>query len=281
MAHSPVRRAFERAAASYDAAADLQREVARRLALRLDRVLPSPGRESGRLLDAGSGTGFGASLLRARLPAHDFLELDLAPAMLKFARDRRAESGVEGCAGICADLEALPLAEACVDLVWSSLALQWAVRLGSTLAGLHRCLAPGGLLHFSTLGPGTLSELAASFAPVDRYRHVNRFTSPEEIRGLLVRAGFSVIELEQEKLVMEYEDVAGVLRGLKAIGARRVVEEGVPGLMGKHRWAQAVANYETRRRDGKLPATYEVIYVTASKGVGGTAQGHPRESGHV
>ena len=261
---SSVRRAFDRAAASYDEAADLQREVANRLALRLDSLLPGLVQESGCVLDIGSGTGYGAGLLRDRLPAARILELDIAPAMLRMARQRRDAAGHGlDCTGICADLEALPLREACVDLVWSSLALQWAARLGPALAGVHRCLMPGGVLHFSTLGPGTLGELAASFASVDRYRHVNRFTAPEEIRVLLAEAGFTAVRLEQESLVMEYEDVAGVLRGLKAIGARRVVEEGVPGLMGKHHWAQAVANYEALRRNGKLPATYQVIYATA------------------
>jgi malonyl-CoA O-methyltransferase len=267
---NPVRRAFDRAAQSYDQAADLQREVARRLALRLDALLPSLhralGQNSGRVLDAGSGTGYGASLLHSRLPGFSLVELDIAPAMLSQARQQRAELGEgEHCTGLCADLEALPLREGCVDLIWSSLALQWAVRLGPALTGLNRCLNPGGILHFATLGPGTLSELAASFATVDRYRHVNRFTSAEEVERLLFEAGFSSVHRERESLVMEYPDVASVLRGLKAIGARRVVEAGVPGLMGKARWQQALANYETLRRNGQLPATYELIYVTARK----------------
>ena len=267
-----VRRAFDRAAQSYDGAAELQREVARRLAQRLDPILAewnrASGRNSGRVLDVGSGTGYGVSLLGDRLPGATLVELDIAPAMLKLARHQRErlEQG-QSCTAICADLEALPLRDGCVDLIWSSLALQWAVRLGPTLAGLHRCLAPGGILHFATLGPGTLAELAASFATVDSYRHVNRFTPDEKIECLLAEAGFSSVHLEQESLVMEYPDVASVLRGLKAIGARRVVEAGVPGLMGKARWQQAVANYEALRRDGQLPATYEVIYVTARKSV--------------
>jgi malonyl-CoA O-methyltransferase len=264
--HNPVRRAFDRAAQSYDQAADLQREVARRLALRLDALLPALHKQSGRVLDAGSGTGYGASLLQSRLPGFSLVELDIAPAMLKLARQQRPGLGESAqCTGLCADLEALPLRDGCVDLIWSSLALQWASHLGPTLAGLHRCLTPDGVLHFATLGPGTLAELAVSFATVDSYRHVNRFTSGEKIERLLAEAGFSSVQLEQESLTMKYPDVASVLRGLKAIGARRVVEEGVPGLMGKARWRQAVANYEALRRDGQLPATYEVLYVTARK----------------
>ncbi len=262
---NPVRRAFDRAAQSYDGAAQLQREVATRLALRLDELLATGTEAPALILDVGSGTGYGETLLRSRLPAAGVVELDIAPAMLKVARERRDGAGLS-CHGLCADLERLPLREASVHLVWSSLALQWATDLALTLADLYRCLAPGGTLLFSTLGPGTLAELSAAFAPVDGYRHVNRFTPAEEIRQGLARAGFVDIGIEEECLVMEHEDVAAVLRGLKAIGARTVLEQGVPGLMGKARWARAVANYQSLSQNGKLPASYQVVYVTARKG---------------
>jgi malonyl-CoA O-methyltransferase len=263
---NPVRRAFDRAAESYDGAAQLQREVASRLALRLDRLLAALDTTPPSLiLDVGSGTGYGETLLRSRLPAAGLVELDIAPAMLKVARERRDGAGL-ACAGLCADLGRLPLRNASVAMVWSSLALQWATDLGQALTGLHRCLMPGGTLLFSTLGPGTLAELSAAFAPVDGYRHVNRFTPAEDVRAALARAGFCDIRMEQERLVMEYEDVAAVLRSLKAIGARKVLEQGVPGLMGKARWAQAQANYQSQSQNGKLPASYQVIYVTARKG---------------
>ena len=77
-----VREAFERAAASYDGAAVLQRQVCDHLLADFD---PSP--EPNSILDAGCGTGYGARLLRSRWPGAHLTAVDFAPAMLALARD--------------------------------------------------------------------------------------------------------------------------------------------------------------------------------------------------
>ncbi len=263
MSSLSIRRAFDRAAASYDGAAGLQREVARRLTGRMAAALALLGRPPRRLLDVGSGTGFGETLLRPWLTGVEFLELDIAPAMLKVARERRGAE--DHHPAVCGDVECLPLSGGCVDLVWSSLALQWTGDGGRSFPELARCLAPGGVLLFATLGPRSLWELGRAFAGVDQYRHVNRFAEPSTLRASLERADLEVAALEQEDIVVEYDEARQVMRDLKAIGARRVLEDGVPGLMGKDRWQRAVENYETLRRDGQLPATYDVIYGLAKK----------------
>src|SRR5450432_4898647 len=79
-----VRRGFERAAATYDAAAVLQREVGQRMAERLGFVRMQPAT----ILDAGCGTGVALSELRARYPEARLVGLDLALNMALAARDR-------------------------------------------------------------------------------------------------------------------------------------------------------------------------------------------------
>ena len=69
-----VRRSFERSAATYDAAAVLQREVERRMFERLDYVKLAPAT----VLDAGSGTGTGARELARRYPDARVIALDIA-----------------------------------------------------------------------------------------------------------------------------------------------------------------------------------------------------------
>lgn len=260
---SKVRLAFDRAADSYDAAAVLQRIVADRLAERLPQALAliKPERLPAlRLLDAGCGTGYGGGLLKGRLPEACLIELDLAPAMVRATRSKRPDA-----LGVCADMTALPLTDGCLDLVWSSLALQWLGDGRQAFADIARCLKPGGVLQFASLGPATLWELNHAFADVDDYRHVNRFAPVEALSASLAAAGFDDIQLTSENVVMPYDDLSGVVRDLKAIGARRVLENGVPGLMGKSRWQQAAARYDSLRQDGKLPATYEAIYGLARK----------------
>jgi malonyl-CoA O-methyltransferase len=55
------------------------------------------------------------------------------------------------------------------------------------------------------------------------------------------------------------------MRDLKAIGAHNVTQGRRGGLAGKSRIAQMERNYEACRRDGRLPATFEVVYGHAWK----------------
>jgi len=261
-----VRRAFDRAATTYDAAAVLQREVCDRMAERLQFLKVAPRR----ILDAGCGTGYGTRQLLAHYPAARLVALDIAPAMLNAARGsssvwqrwltRRRDSFV------CGDLEALPLAAGSVDMLWSNLAVQWCNDLDGTFAGFQRVLAPEGLLMFSTFGPDTLKELRQAFAELDGYPHVSRFADMHDIGDALVRAGFSAPVMDADRLTLTYDDLPSLMRDLKAIGAHNAAAGRRQGLMGKGEWRRLQAIYENLRRDGKLPATYEVVYGHAWRG---------------
>ena len=50
------------------------------------------------------------------------------------------------------------------------------------------------------------------------------------------------------------------MRELKAIGAHNVTTGRRHGLTGRATLKQMIAAYETQRRDGVLPASYEVVY---------------------
>jgi malonyl-CoA O-methyltransferase len=265
-----VRRAFDQAAAHYDAHAVLQREVCDRLLERLDFVSLNPAT----VLDLGAGTGYGLERLRLRYPAAGLVALDIAPAMLTVARERfprpgwldraRALFPVTGGAGVpqfvCADMAAMPLAANSLELVWSSLALQWAQDLEATLKGIHRTLAPGGLLMFATFGPDTLKELRAAFAGIDATPHVNRFTDLHDVGDMLVHVGFAHPVMEMEMLTLTYADLKALMRDLKGIGAHNAAADRRRGLLGKSAWKRLEAAYESNRIEGRLPATFEVIY---------------------
>jgi malonyl-CoA O-methyltransferase len=264
-----IRRAFDQAAASYDAHAVLQRVVCDRLLERLDFMTLQPER----VLDVGCGTGYGLAHLHTRYAEAGFCALDVAPAMLAAARARLPQPGWAQRAltklssrssvmplWLCADMERLPLASNSVNLVWSSLALQWAQDLEATLKGLYRVLAPGGLLMFATFGPDTLKELRTAFAAVDDAPHVNRFTDLHDIGDMLVNAGFASPVMEMEMLTLTYTDLKSLMRDLKGIGAHNAAAARRRGLLGKTAWARLEKAYETHRLEGRLPATFEVIY---------------------
>lgn len=270
-----VRRAFARAATSYDHASVLQREVCDRMLSRLDYIKYAPDV----ILDAGSGTGYGTRKLLMRYPAAQMLAIDITPAMHVQARSSihwwkrllvHAKLGGNRTNNVCGDIEQMPLRNSCAGLIWSNLTLQWCTDIKLTFAEMHRVLQPGGLFMFSTFGPDTLKELRQAFRGVDDYSHTNRFTDMHDIGDMLVHNGFATPVMDMEYITMTYDGVIGLMRDLKAIGAHNVTQGRRRGLTGKIGWQKAMSHYETLRVKGKLPATFEVVYGHAWKPAGHT-----------
>ncbi|WP_295797292.1 malonyl-ACP O-methyltransferase BioC [uncultured Microbulbifer sp.] len=253
---SAVARAFGRAATSYDAAAHLQRAVCRQLLAETENLSITPRR----ILDLGSGTGYGSELLRRRFPDAEIIALDIAPQMLQYARAERPLA--DGY--IAADAEQLPLADACIDLVFSSFALQWCYRLPELFAEIRRVMAPGASALISTLGPDTLRELKHSWAEVDDRVHVNRFLPAETWIGAATESGLAG-ELRCEERVLHFDSVTGLMRELKSIGAQNVNRGAGRGMLGRTGLRRLAQAYDAYRVDAGLPASYEVIYLRLTR----------------
>ena len=261
-----VRRSFDRAAVAYRSAAVLQHEVCGRMLERLAYIKVEPKA----ILDAGSGTGNAHEELMKRYPHVPIVALDLALGMLLEGRRRRrwwqALPGLRPeLYPVCADVEQLPLADESVGLVWSNLTLQWVNDLPRVFRDLHRVLAPGGLLMFSTFGPDTLKELREAYRGTDRHTHVNRFVDMHDIGDMLVSARYGDPVMDMEQFTMTYPDVRALMRDLKMIGAHNMTRGRAAGLSGKSALETVKRNYELLRRDGRLPATFEVVYGHAWK----------------
>jgi malonyl-CoA O-methyltransferase len=220
------------------------------------------------MLDAGSGTGYVSTQLRARYKDARSIELDLALSMLKVSAAKLGMlSRLFGKPNwpICADLEAIPLADNSVELLCSNLAIQWLNEPDRAFAEFHRVLKPEGLLMFSTFGPDTLKELRQAFARADERPHVNRFIDMHDLGDALSHAGFASPVMDMDKIVLTYADIKAVMRDLKAIGAHNTAVGRGRGMMGRQAFARAEAAYEQLRKDGRLPATYEIVYGHAWK----------------
>jgi malonyl-CoA O-methyltransferase len=281
-----VRRAFSRAAATYDSAAVLQREIGSRMAQRLDYVKLSPAA----ILDAGCGTGEAVGELAVRYPGARIVAFDVALPMVEAAR-RRAQSRRSlmkrllhplrrTAVGtrpefVCADINALPFRGVSADLVWSNLALQWVNDLPRAFAEFRRVLQVGGLLSFTTLGPDTLRELRRAFTGLDESTHVNRFVDMHDIGDMLVQAGFADPVMDMEYVTLTFDSPQALLRELKSLGATNRTRGRARGLMGRGRFNRVLKALEASRQDGRIRATYEVLYGHAWKGEPArTAEGH-------
>ncbi|MNM54233.1 Malonyl-[acyl-carrier protein] O-methyltransferase [compost metagenome] len=242
---------FSRAAASYDSVAALQRAVGMSLLAQLpDDLAPT------RWLDLGSGTGHFSRVLAERLPAASGVAVDIAEGMLRHARSEQGGARFH----VAGDAERLPLRDNSVDLVFTSLAVQWCGQFASVLDEVRRVLRPGGVLAFSSLCVGTLTELRDSWQAVDGMVHVNRFRRFEDYQRLCAGSGLEQLGLQQRAHVLHYPDVRSLTHELKALGAHNLNPGRPAGLTGRARMQGLLQAYEAFRQPEGLPATYQVVY---------------------
>ncbi|KEQ12663.1 hypothetical protein GZ77_19415 [Endozoicomonas montiporae] len=239
---------FSRAAKTYDYAAVLQDRVAARAMLGLPADwLPDC------VLDLGSGTGSQTTLLAEHYPQATVLGMDLAIGMASHARSSYPE--LNWCSG---DIEHLPFKSNALDVVFSSLAIQWC-DLSRVLEEVYDVLKPGGVFVFSTLAAGTMHELKQAWSSVDRHVHVNTFDAFSTQKHCVQQSGFQLHSFKLQTETVFYLTAMQLLRDMKALGVNTVPSR-QNGLMSRQRIFKFQQAYEMFRTDKGLPLSYEVIY---------------------
>ena len=250
---------FSTAAATYDSAAVLAREVGARMGQRLDLVKIDPRW----VADIGCATGDGIRELQVRYPKAQGLALDYALPMLHAVR--RATPRLQRLMGrgprlLNADVRALPLAAGSVGLVWSNLMLHWLDDPLPAFRELHRVLEVGGLLCFAMLGPDTLKELRVAASNVGAGDTTRRFLDMHDLGDMLVAAGFGDPVMDMEMLTLTYGGPRAFLADQRHLGVR-------DGLLGQQGWRdwRRICGAWSRDADGRLPATFEIVFGHAWK----------------
>ncbi len=263
-----VREAFNKAASHYDQFAIVQQEVCTRLLERLDYIKIQPKK----ILDIGAGTGQATEVLAQLYPKADVFALDIAQQMLlnnrhKVKKNTTAIKKIQQLIVptskihyICADADYLPFADASVDMIFSSLTIQWCTDLNHLFHEFRRVLKPGGLLMFTTLGGQTLHELRASWSAVCDKVHVNQFVDMQDIGDVLQAVQMDVPVVDVETIVINYQSVRQILVDLKGVGAYNQNHGRASGLMGKNRLKAMYQAYEAYKIDQAYPVSYEVVY---------------------
>jgi len=210
-----IKQNFDRAAPTYDSFADVQAEVAERLAA----LLPEAAAAGHSIIELGCGTGALTARLRQRYPGSRLVAVDFAYRMLARAA---AKLGREQVMWVCQDIASFLAqpADAKVDMFVSNATLQWLPDLGAVLSDLHRKLKPGGLLLFSVFGPNSLAELQQTLnavLPGQARLAAGDFVARQTYRDLLGR--HFTVELDQERMIARsYGSVLELLRQIGRTG---------------------------------------------------------------
>ncbi|MEO5338666.1 MAG: methyltransferase domain-containing protein [Magnetospirillum sp. WYHS-4] len=234
----------------------LFREVAERLADRLDDVK----RRFPVALDLGCRDGLLGRMLDGRGGIERLVRCDLSPRM----------AGQAGPLALAADEEFLPFAEASFDLVLGNLTLHWVNDLPGALVQIRRILKPDGLFLASLLGGETLKELRQAFLAAEMAEEggagprVSPFADLKDAGNLLVRAGFAGAVADADRLTVSYGDPFRLMADLRAMGESNAVLERRIGFTRRATLAGAAARYaeDFGGADGRLPATFEVLFLT-------------------
>jgi NADH dehydrogenase [ubiquinone] 1 alpha subcomplex assembly factor 5 len=235
----------------------LVREIGERLA---DRLL-DVRRSFPLALDLGCHRGEMRPLLAGRGGIETLVSCDLSPRMAARA----------GGLTLAADEEWLPFRPRMFDLVISALSLHWINDLPGALIQIRQALRPDGLLLAAMLGGETLKELRQALAEAEIANEaglsprVSPFADVRDAGHLLQRAGFALPTVDTETVVVSYPHPFALMADLRAMGEANATRERRKTFSRRNTLHAAAARYAERFAgpDGRVPATFQIIYLTA------------------
>lgn len=235
----------------------LYREIGERLVDRLDDVR----RDFPLALDLGCHSGTLARTIGGRGGIETLVSCDLSPRMAEAAP----------APALAGDEEALPFARASFDLVLSSLSLHWVNDLPGALTQVRLALKPDGLFLSAMFGGQTLSELRRVLGDAEialeggLSPRISPFAEVRDAGNLLQRAGFALPVADAETITVMYPDPLKLLADLRGMGEANAAIERRRGFSRRATLLDALSRYRDLYAgdDGRIPATFQVIYLTA------------------
>ncbi|KAI0008391.1 S-adenosyl-L-methionine-dependent methyltransferase [Xylariaceae sp. FL0662B] len=293
----------ERAAANVESSrvADyLKDEVANRLCERLLDIK----RRYPKVLDLGANScNIARALTRADPDSHSpepvteplasrvdhLLAVDSSAAQLYRDADLAFNGRINMSREVLADEETLPFAPDTFDLVLSASSLHWINDLPGVLAQVNNVLRPDCAFMGAMFGGDTLFELRTSLQLAEQERrggispHVSPLADVRDVGGLLQRAGFKMLTVDVDDIIVDYPDSFALMQDLQAMGEGNAV---LGREMGAIQRDVLLANDAIYRElhgnpDGSIPATFRMIYMIGWKESKDQAQPLPRGSGDM
>jgi NADH dehydrogenase [ubiquinone] 1 alpha subcomplex assembly factor 5 len=169
------------------------------------------------------------------------------------------------------------------------MSLHWINDLPGVLAQINSVLKPDSPFIGAMLGGDTLFELRTSLQLAEQERrggispHVSPLADVRDVGGLLGKAGFQMLTVDVEDIVVDYPDTFALMQDLQAMGEGNAV---LGREMGAIRRDVLLANEGIYRalhgnEDGTLPATFRIIHMIGWKEGGNQPKPLKRGSGEV
>lgn len=209
----------------------------------------------------GAHHGLLSRRIRGLAGIERIIDIDATARLLSDAADLR----------VVADEEALPFADASLDLVVSALALQLVNDLPGALVQIRRALKPDGLLLASLLGGATLQELRSAWITAEvevsggASPRVAPFADVRDMGALLQRAGFALPVVDSETVTVTYADPLALMHEIKGMGASNMLTARRRQPVTRRLLVRAAEIYAERFASpgGRVPATFEILTLTA------------------
>ncbi|KAL2860450.1 S-adenosyl-L-methionine-dependent methyltransferase [Aspergillus pseudodeflectus] len=188
------------------------------------------------------------------------------------------------------NLESLPYQPNSFDAVLSSLSLHWINDLPSLLAQVNSILKPDCPFIAAMFGGDTLFELRTSLQLADLERrggvspHVSPLADVRDVGGLLTKAGFKMLTVDVEDIVVEFPDTFALMADLQAMGENNAIMQREAGPISRDVLLANEAIYRELHKEEEsrgIPATFRLIYMIGWKEGEGQAQPLARGSGQV
>ncbi|MBF7073174.1 methyltransferase domain-containing protein [Glaciecola sp. MH2013] len=216
---------FAKAANQYNAHARVQKRVAQALFDELDQQLILGRGSQGNVnqpqfpkaMDLGCATGINTATLASYAETTIGLDislgmLDIASAQVeRFNHNRLVSRSLHWLA---ADAEHLPLASQSIDLVYSSMAMQWCESPSAAIAEIRRVLAPKGKAFLAIMLGSSMMELHKAYHALGIPSRVNSFHLEQDWLNAAAAC------THHTKTFVDYHpDALAMLKSLKSVGA--------------------------------------------------------------
>lgn len=250
----------------YTSFAFLHEEILRRMMERLSLMAIDPKF----ILDMGAGIGLSSSALQARFPQASIVAIDLLAELLATNKNYLIQ----------ADMRKLPFAKRSFDMVFSHCAFYWVNNLKEIFAEVKRIASHKALFFFATYGPDTFFELRQACQQIKNLPEIPAFTDMHDIGDMLLELGFVDPVMEAEKITVDYQSVAQIIKDLQGVGDIQLIDNYEQ--FDNSECLTQLQNYyeDLRTPEGKLPLTYEIVFGHAWLPEA-TALSQPNENGEV